>query len=57
MMRDMVAQRPAGRIGEPADSAGLAVWLASDESAFATGQLYAIDGGRTARIPSPGFSA
>ena len=39
---------PLGRIGQPEDIAGLAVLLASDESAFCTGGLYAADGGQTA---------
>ncbi len=55
--RAMATAHPIGRLGEPADIAGLAVWLASDESAFATGQLYVMDGGLTARNPSVGFSA
>ena len=38
---------PAGRIGEPADVGKLAVYLASDDSAFVTGQVIVIDGGRT----------
>ncbi len=57
VQREMAALHPVGRIGEPADIASLAVWLASDESAFATGQLYLMDGGLTARNPSVGFSA
>jgi len=39
---------PAGRLGSPADIAGLALWLAGDESAFATGQTFTVDGGLTA---------
>ena len=46
----------AGRLGVPADIANLAVWLASDESAFATGQCYTLDGGLTAASPlNPGL--
>ena len=44
----IVRQHPIGRLGEPEDIANLALWLASDESSFATGQLYVHDGGMTA---------
>lgn len=43
----MLAQTPIGRFGEPEDIANLAVYLASDESDFVTGQTIAIDGGWT----------
>ncbi|MEA5387989.1 SDR family oxidoreductase [Haloarculaceae archaeon H-GB11] len=39
---------PVGRFGTPADIAGLAAYLASDESSFVTGACIPIDGGRTA---------
>jgi 2-keto-3-deoxy-L-fuconate dehydrogenase len=42
-----VARQPMGRIGAPEEIASLAVYLASDESAFITGQAIAIDGGWT----------
>lgn len=44
---------PIGRTGKPADIASLALWLASDESAFFTGQQFVADGGFTARAPQP----
>jgi len=44
---------PAGRIGQPDDVGQLAVYLASDASAFITGQVIVIDGGRTAKLPLP----
>jgi NAD(P)-dependent dehydrogenase (short-subunit alcohol dehydrogenase family) len=44
---------PIGRTGRPADIASLALWLASDESAFFTGQQFVADGGFTARAPQP----
>jgi len=44
---------PAGRIGEPEDVGKLAVYLASDDSTFVTGQVIVIDGGRTSKLPLP----
>jgi 2-dehydro-3-deoxy-L-fuconate 4-dehydrogenase len=40
-----VARQPMGRLGQPGEIAALAVYLASDESAFTTGQVHIIDGG------------
>jgi NAD(P)-dependent dehydrogenase (short-subunit alcohol dehydrogenase family) len=40
---------PIGRIGTPADMVGIAVFLASDESAFATGAHFFVDGGISVR--------
>ncbi len=42
---------PLGRIGEPDEIAGCAVWLASPSGAFTSGQGILIDGGRTAGTP------
>ncbi|MCX7305141.1 MAG: SDR family oxidoreductase [Hyphomicrobiales bacterium] len=39
---------PLGRIGQAADVAGMAVHLASDESAWTSGAILAVDGGYTA---------
>lgn len=39
---------PMGRPGRPEDAAAVAVFLASDESSYVTGALYAVDGGQTA---------
>jgi len=43
--RAFVARQPMGRIGRPEEIAALAVYLASDESAFTTGTAVSIDGG------------
>lgn len=40
-----VARQPMGRIGKDSEIAALAVYLASDESAFTTGTCQVIDGG------------
>lgn len=40
-----IARQPMGRLGRPEEIAALAVYLASDESAFTTGQIHVIDGG------------
>jgi len=54
--RDALARHPAGRFGEPDDIAKLALWLASDDAGFATGQCYTLDGGMTAASPlNPGL--
>lgn len=41
-----IARIPAGRLGTPADVAGLVAYLASDEASFITGQLFPVTGGR-----------
>ena len=40
---------PLGRLGTPEDTTGLAVFLASDESSFATAATFVVDGGLTRR--------
>ena len=42
-----IARQPMGRLGTPEEIAALGVYLASDESAFVTGQAINIDGGWT----------
>jgi len=39
------ARQPMGRLGKPEEIAALALYLASDESGFTTGQIHLIDGG------------
>ncbi len=49
IMGDRAASKaPLNRVGGPADLKGLAVLLASEASAFITGQVVAVDGGATA---------
>lgn len=43
-----LAMHPDGRFGQPEDVAGLAVFLASDESLWITGAAYNVDGGYSA---------
>jgi 2-keto-3-deoxy-L-fuconate dehydrogenase len=40
-----VDRQPMGRLGKPEEVAALAVYLASDESAFTTGHIHMVDGG------------
>lgn len=42
-----VARQPMGRLGQGSEVAALALYLASDEAAFTTGQIHVIDGGWT----------
>jgi len=44
---EFVARQPMGRLGSPEEIAALAVYLASDESSYTTGQIHIIDGGFT----------
>ncbi|MGH8145022.1 MAG: SDR family oxidoreductase [Rhodanobacteraceae bacterium] len=45
--KSFIDRQPMGRLGEPDEIAALAVYLASDESAFTTGAIHVIDGGWT----------
>jgi glucose 1-dehydrogenase len=41
----LLGQIPLGRLGQPADVAGLAAFLASDDAAYVTGATFYVDGG------------
>ncbi|MGN7862636.1 SDR family NAD(P)-dependent oxidoreductase [Microbacterium sp. 22303] len=43
----IIGRIPIGRAGTPDDVAGIMVYLASDDGAFATGALFQVDGGMT----------
>jgi 3-oxoacyl-[acyl-carrier protein] reductase len=45
MRKQVEAQTPLGRIGQPQDIAGLALFLASPDSAWITGETFVISGG------------
>lgn len=47
LMDEMMKRIPQRRLGQPGDIAGIAVFLASSASDFATGQTFVIDGGIT----------
>lgn len=43
--RERIAVHPIGRLGTPEDVAGMAVYLASDQSSWVTGGVFPVDGG------------
>jgi 2-keto-3-deoxy-L-fuconate dehydrogenase len=45
--KSFVDRQPLGRLGTPGEVAALAVFLASDESSYITGQPHLVDGGMT----------
>lgn len=51
--KDLYAMHPVGRTGEPEDIGNMVVFLASKESEFISGQVFVVDGGRTAKLPLP----
>ncbi len=54
--KDAIARHAVRRFGQPQDIAAMAVWLASGEASFATGQMFTVDGGMTAASPlNPGL--
>lgn len=44
---------PVGRTGKPEEIASMVAYLASDEAAFITGQIFTVDGGRMAKLSLP----
>lgn len=46
-MKALLAEIPLGRMGKPEEIAELAIYLASDASAYVTGSTFVIDGGMT----------
>ncbi len=51
--QDIGRIHPLGRSGSPAEVAALVAFLAAEESAFMTGQVLTVDGGRTAKLSLP----
>ena len=45
--KDFVARQPMGRLAQAEEIAPIILYLASDDSIFATGQVFAVDGGMT----------
>ena len=45
--RMFIARQPMGRLAKAEEIAPIVIYLASDESAFATGQIFSVDGGMT----------
>jgi NAD(P)-dependent dehydrogenase (short-subunit alcohol dehydrogenase family) len=45
LIKNMTERAPVRRVGKPDDIAGMALFLASDASAYVTGLTYVVDGG------------
>ncbi|MCG6923483.1 MAG: SDR family oxidoreductase, partial [Acidobacteria bacterium] len=48
-LKRILSQIPLGRVGEPGEIVGPAVFLASDASSMVTGHVLAVDGGMTVK--------
>ena len=48
--REMIAEIPMGRIGEPAEIAAAVAFLAGPTAGYITGVSLAVDGGRTSAL-------
>ncbi len=48
LLAQVLARTPVGRIGQPEDMAGIALFLASSASDYTTGAVFVLDGGVTA---------
>jgi len=57
LAEEFVHESPMGRVGEPDDVAGLALYLASDDSTLMTGQTLYIDGGQSLKKYPEMFTA
>ena len=53
VVADLERLHPIARIGDPADVAATAFWLASPDAGFVTGQVIQVEGGRTVRLSLP----
>lgn len=51
--RQLGVIHPLGNTGTPEEVAALIAFLASDDAGFITGQIYTVDGGRTAKLSLP----
>jgi 3-oxoacyl-[acyl-carrier protein] reductase len=46
-LKEIIAEVPLGRVGQPADFGALAAFLASEQAGFVTGTVLLVDGGNT----------
>lgn len=51
--QNLASIHPSGRTGAPVDVAQLALWLASPQADFVTGQVWTVDGGRMSKLSLP----
>ncbi|WP_209370321.1 SDR family NAD(P)-dependent oxidoreductase [Brevibacterium renqingii] len=51
--REIGGIHPVGRSGRPEEVAAMVAFLAADEAAFVTGQVYTVDGGRMTQLSLP----